>query len=443
LAGGFELARADLDNVSDTDLNAALTGNTIGSLTITTADITNFSLGGVSVTSTAAELNYVDGVTSAIQTQLDAKAPLASPTFTGTVTAAALTVDTDTLHVDATNNRVGVGTSSPSEALTIASAGKIKASRSDNTRSLLLYTDNNAATVESDTDPLLLKSADRIAFETAGTERMRLDSGNLLVGTTTINGVGGSSSPEGVVLDGNNAQLTIGTSSDVSATFNRQTTDGNIVQFRKDGSIVGSIGTGSGDLNINGPAGHSGIRFQASSILPRLNGADTDGTVDLGYDDGTSTHRWKDLYLSGGAYLGGTAAANKLDDYEEGTWTPTATNINATGYSVLVADYTKVGRLVSCDLRVQWTGTANTSASISFSLPFQSSNTPTSPARTGLVFYDGTQIFSGAAISTHIGDNGDTVGFYTTAGGPFTAVASNLVNGSYDWLVSFTYFTDL
>jgi len=37
------------------------------------------------VTATAAELNYVDGVTSAIQTQLDAKAPTASPTFTGTV----------------------------------------------------------------------------------------------------------------------------------------------------------------------------------------------------------------------------------------------------------------------------------------------------------------------------------------------------------------------
>lgn len=38
------------------------------------------------VTASATELNYVDGVTSAIQTQLDAKAPLASPTFTGTVT---------------------------------------------------------------------------------------------------------------------------------------------------------------------------------------------------------------------------------------------------------------------------------------------------------------------------------------------------------------------
>jgi|TARA_B110000483_G_C18142225_1_gene521962 hypothetical protein len=37
------------------------------------------------LTASTAELNYVDGVTSAIQTQIDAKAPLASPDFTGTV----------------------------------------------------------------------------------------------------------------------------------------------------------------------------------------------------------------------------------------------------------------------------------------------------------------------------------------------------------------------
>ena len=36
------------------------------------------------VNATPTELNYVDGVTSAIQTQIDTKAPLASPTFTGT-----------------------------------------------------------------------------------------------------------------------------------------------------------------------------------------------------------------------------------------------------------------------------------------------------------------------------------------------------------------------
>jgi hypothetical protein len=47
------------------------------------------------VTTSAAELNFVDGVTSNIQDQLDDKAPLASPTFTGTVNAAALTLSGD------------------------------------------------------------------------------------------------------------------------------------------------------------------------------------------------------------------------------------------------------------------------------------------------------------------------------------------------------------
>ena len=47
---------------------------------------TPFTLGSISVTTTGDELNYVNGVTSSIQTQLNTKAPLASPTFTGTVT---------------------------------------------------------------------------------------------------------------------------------------------------------------------------------------------------------------------------------------------------------------------------------------------------------------------------------------------------------------------
>jgi hypothetical protein len=46
----------------------------MGSLDVGTIDITsNFNIGGTGVTATAAELNYVDGVTSAIQTQIDAK----------------------------------------------------------------------------------------------------------------------------------------------------------------------------------------------------------------------------------------------------------------------------------------------------------------------------------------------------------------------------------
>jgi hypothetical protein len=54
------------------------------------------------VTATTAELNYVDGVTSAIQTQLNAKSPIASPTFTGTVTIPGFTVSGGTQNWTAT-----------------------------------------------------------------------------------------------------------------------------------------------------------------------------------------------------------------------------------------------------------------------------------------------------------------------------------------------------
>ena len=46
------------------------------------------------VTATTAELNHVDGVTSNVQTQMDTKAPVASPTFTGRVTAPTVNAST-------------------------------------------------------------------------------------------------------------------------------------------------------------------------------------------------------------------------------------------------------------------------------------------------------------------------------------------------------------
>ncbi len=46
-------------------------------------DLTDLEIDGTVVTATPAELNYVDGVTSAIQTQLNAKLPLAGGTLTG------------------------------------------------------------------------------------------------------------------------------------------------------------------------------------------------------------------------------------------------------------------------------------------------------------------------------------------------------------------------
>jgi hypothetical protein len=61
-----------------------------------------WKVGGTAVLPTAAELNFVDGVTSAIQTQLNAKAALASPAFTGTPLAPTAAVGTNTTQVATT-----------------------------------------------------------------------------------------------------------------------------------------------------------------------------------------------------------------------------------------------------------------------------------------------------------------------------------------------------
>jgi hypothetical protein len=72
--------------------------NILDGVTSTAAELN--ALDGI--TATVTELNYTDGVTSAIQTQMDAKAALASPTFTGVPAAPTAASATDTTQVATT-----------------------------------------------------------------------------------------------------------------------------------------------------------------------------------------------------------------------------------------------------------------------------------------------------------------------------------------------------
>ena len=156
-----------------------------------------------------------------------------------------------------------------------------------------------------------------------GTERMRIDSvGNLLVGTTDVD-LGYTDGDTGVVVLPTGLLQCARDSQFASLYLQKLNNDGDHIEFGKDGGKVGSIGASNTDLYI-GSTDH-GIKFHDTSNaimpwIPSSNGADSSGTLDLG----TSLYKFKDLYLSSGVYLGGTGAANKLDDYEEGTWTPTA-----------------------------------------------------------------------------------------------------------------------
>ena len=78
-------------------------------------------------TLTVTELNFVDGVTSAIQTQIDTKAPLANPTFTGTVTLPTGTV-TSAMILDGAIVNADINASADiadSKLATISTAGKV------------------------------------------------------------------------------------------------------------------------------------------------------------------------------------------------------------------------------------------------------------------------------------------------------------------------------
>jgi len=136
----------------------------------------------------------------------------------------------------------------------------------------------------------------------------------------------------------------IALASNGSITIDRKSTDGKVIVFRKDGTNVGSIGVEGANLSIDGGTNKVGLQFRGAEIRPRDNGVAVDGTVDFG----NANNRFKDLYLAGGVYLGGTGAVNKLDDYEEGTWSPglSGGGGDASMASGTVGFYTKVGNLV-------------------------------------------------------------------------------------------------
>ena len=86
-----------------------------------TVDTTTIQARVTNVTDT--EIGYLDGVTSAIQTQIDTKAPIASPTFTGTVVLPA-TTSIDTVSATEISYLDGVSSAIQTQLNTKASTGK-------------------------------------------------------------------------------------------------------------------------------------------------------------------------------------------------------------------------------------------------------------------------------------------------------------------------------
>ena len=151
-----------------------------------------------------------------------------------------------------------------------------------------IYSDRSGATLL--TAPYFADSAGTIQFFIAqGTTFRVAASGG--VGTYTDRYVYGVAGAVLVQADG-------------SAIVDRVGSDGAIVYYRKDGATIGTAGVDGGDLTISSAAtNHAGLRFANSAVLPVRDGAVNAGEVSLGQASGN--YGFKDLYLSGTAYVGG------------------------------------------------------------------------------------------------------------------------------------------
>jgi hypothetical protein len=218
---------------------------------------------------------------------------------------------TQGLFWDASTQRLGLGTTSPSVPLHVkassaefslqASSSITSGSRAsfnvyNSDVSTVGYVRFGAVTDNVGTD---IQFANRPAGGSV-TERMRIDSsGNLLVGTTNANPAENNVAGIGL-LAGNTISVTDDGGAPIQ--LNRKTSDGSIAIFRKDGTTVGSIGTTANHLTIGND--DVGLRFHSTNnlIYPHnmTTGATPDGTISFG----TASSRFKDLYLSGIIQLG-------------------------------------------------------------------------------------------------------------------------------------------
>jgi hypothetical protein len=405
---------------------------------------TAYTVDGTTLTFTAAPVSGTDNiyVVNRGPIQLSASHPAAQALTAHSATITTdLTVDTDTLYVDSTNNRVGVGTVSPDEKITVS--GDIK----------ILSTNKLHFTNTSDQTTVHAPASNTLAFTTSGSERMRIQSdGDVFIGKSSSS-FGTDGIEASAALDSNGWALWATgspTSSGGVTAFNRTGSDGLISGFYKDGTTVGSIGVTSSDspseksLFIGTSSSTTldvGLRFDPASnqIHPcDANGADRDNAIDLG----GPSDRFNDIYLGGGAYIGGTGSTNYLDDYEEGTWTPVVaqgwTSVSYTN-SYQNGSYTKVGNMVTAWFWMQFSGT-NAGNQIRVSgLPFTVPNVTAGAYRGGAVTYFSVPTNAAGAITAYVVQNQDRIDFYAMDDGGASALSN--ANASSDYLIgSVTYW---
>jgi hypothetical protein len=342
---------------------------------------------------------------------------------------------------------VGIGTSSPATAtgggIDIERGGGASVRLDDTTNSVTgemqVYSAGmNLATVTNH----------NIIISTNNTERMSIASGgDVAFGNSVANTVSNYNNQPGGGFVASDSHFEFATTSNRAPVEigKNNATDGQLVVLRKQNTTVGSI-VYSSATNIALGNASKGIGIGTGSVFP-TNGstAISDAGLDLGY----SSSRWKDLYLSGGAYLGGTASANKLDSYEIGTFVPNFTGSGGgeASYSVREGSYTKVGRLVVAHVLIALSSKNTLNGNVQINnLPFTVATllSSTSVQASGSVGYFAGLTLAISSMVTYPMNNSTNSQFHFVSGTSGTAMVSletGHIANNFNFRATVTYFT--
>lgn len=206
---------------------------------------------------------------------------------------------------------VGIGTDSPAGFLEINGGTGVATSGG----TLIVRQDGDAST-----DGIALTSSDSTSHRIwkDGSGKLNIGpsnlpsslvqdlSGNLLVGRTATSN---ANTDNGVELGGNGyiystRNATSSGNGEPQLILNRNDYDGAIVNIQRDGTTVASIASSGGGVHFNGVG--LGLRMSGTAITPTDGST---GTEDATNDLGTSSARFKDLYLSGRVIANGVTTS--------------------------------------------------------------------------------------------------------------------------------------
>jgi hypothetical protein len=219
-----------------------------------------------------------------------------------------------------------------------------------------------------------------------------------------INGTLGATTPASVVAT--TVQVTSNTAFDIGLAGRMFKMSGNGLTLQ---GVTGSaqdfiVTTPSGQILIANPTGTNNV-----VLIPTAS-----GNVGIGTSiPATALSVVGDITTTGGVYLGGTGAANLLDDYEEGTFTAVLGGSGGTSgqtYTFRQAKYTKVGNLVTCVVLVQVAAKGTITGNLQIQgLPFVSASYATISAP----YLNGFTGVTGAFISATMNDGETVFTFYS------------------------------